>query len=298
MKILYLYNKKDWAIHNVGKLWFSKTPQDISVDMADYHELSVEDFDKYDYVWFSLYIYEKFNYDQNKSIITIHDPIELFPQQIDWKLHKIGPEKIEFIKQFRYLNVISLEIKSILTSYGISSFHISTSSLLPFREESEISVVDNDHCKLLSVANKYQRKNLPLLQSIKSDLVLKDIIMDIKLGDEVLLEDKYINLFDTHNTYICTSFQEGGPLPAMDAMARGLAVITTPVGQIQELVIDGYNGYICETKEEFLDKIFSLCSDKILLNKMRLNSLDSIKKLRDPMDITGAISKFLRQITK
>lgn len=298
MKILYLYNKKDWAIHNVGKLWFSQMPRDILVDMADYHKLSVEDFDKYDYVWFSLYIYEKFNYDRNKSIITIHDPIELFPQQIDWKLHKIEQEKIELIKRLRYLNVISLEIKNILASYGISSFHIPTSSLLQFREESEIPVVDNDHCKLLSVANKYQRKNLPLLQSIKSDLVHKDIIMDIKLGDEVLSEDKYINLFDAHNIYVCTSFQEGGPLPAMDAMARGLVVITTPVGQIQELITNGYNGYICETKEEFLEKIFSLCSDKILLNKMRLNSLDSIKKLRDPMDITEAVSKFLRQIIK
>lgn len=298
MKILYLYNKKDWALHNVGKLWFSQMPHDISVDMADYHKLSVKDFGEYDYVWFSLYIYEKFNYDLNKSIITTHDPIELFPQQIDWKLQKIKSEKIGLVKQFRYLNVISLEIKNILAGYGIDNFHIPTTSLLPFRDGSEISVVNDNRYKLLSVANKYQRKNLPLLQSIKSNLINKDVTFDIKLGGEVLPENEYMNLFDTHNIYICTSFQEGGPLPAMDAMARGLAIITTPVGQIQELVTNGYNGYICETKEEFLDKIFCLCSDKVLLRRMCLNSLDSIRKSRDPIEISRIVSKFLRQIAK
>ena len=61
IRILYLYNKDNWALHNVGKLWFSDILTDFSVDLVNYHSIggSFEEFCKeYDYVWFGyLYIY-------------------------------------------------------------------------------------------------------------------------------------------------------------------------------------------------------------------------------------------------
>ncbi len=46
--------------------------------------------------------------------------------------------------------------------------------------------------------------------------------------------------------YICASEFEGTPNPALEAMACGLPVISTPVGNLPEIIIDGYNGYIVE----------------------------------------------------
>jgi len=46
--------------------------------------------------------------------------------------------------------------------------------------------------------------------------------------------------------YICASEFEGTPNPALEAMACGLPVISTAVGNIPEMIIDGHNGYIVE----------------------------------------------------
>jgi glycosyltransferase involved in cell wall biosynthesis len=40
---------------------------------------------------------------------------------------------------------------------------------------------------------------------------------------------------------------EGGPLPVMEAVLAGLAVVTTPVGQTAEWVEDGASGFVVRT---------------------------------------------------
>ena len=52
------------------------------------------------------------------------------------------------------------------------------------------------------------------------------------------------------DVYVCTSYMEGGPLPVMEAVLAGLAVITTPVGQTAEWVRDGESGFVCRTYAE------------------------------------------------
>ncbi len=52
------------------------------------------------------------------------------------------------------------------------------------------------------------------------------------------------------NVYVCTSTMEGGPLPVMEAVQAGLAVVSTPVGQVEEWVHDGVNGRICRSLNE------------------------------------------------
>ena len=91
--------------------------------------------------------------------------------------------------------------------------------------------------------------------------------------DPVILDQpEYIKLLDSYNCYICTSWQEGGPLPLVEALRRGNIALTTRVGQTDDWVIDGYNGFFCESKADFLDKISLLSWDRSLLMSMRRNS--------------------------
>jgi len=54
------------------------------------------------------------------------------------------------------------------------------------------------------------------------------------------------NLYHKVSVYLCASQYEGTPNPALEALACGLPVITTSVGNMPELINDGVNGYIVE----------------------------------------------------
>ena len=53
-------------------------------------------------------------------------------------------------------------------------------------------------------------------------------------------------LYHKSTVYLCASQKEGTPNPALEALACGLPVIATRVGNMPELVIDGYNGFLVD----------------------------------------------------
>jgi len=44
--------------------------------------------------------------------------------------------------------------------------------------------------------------------------------------------------------YVCTSRIEGGPYPVLEAMSCGAVVLSTPVGQVPEIICHGENGFL------------------------------------------------------
>jgi glycosyltransferase involved in cell wall biosynthesis len=66
-------------------------------------------------------------------------------------------------------------------------------------------------------------------------------------GGETLTQEQVRDLFYHRSTvYICASEKEGTPNPALEAMACGLPVISTRVGNMPELIEDGVNGYLID----------------------------------------------------
>lgn len=56
--------------------------------------------------------------------------------------------------------------------------------------------------------------------------------------------DELAPAYHALDLYLVTSRQEGGPKGVLEAMASGVPVVTTRVGQAQELVEDGRNGLL------------------------------------------------------
>lgn len=57
------------------------------------------------------------------------------------------------------------------------------------------------------------------------------------------IRDEY---YRKSSVYICASATEGTPNPALEALACGLPVITTRVGNMPELIVEGHNGMFVE----------------------------------------------------
>lgn len=312
-RILYLYDFKGWAIYNVGKLWLSDIPN-IELTLLEVKKFKKSDLYNYDFIWFGysdlfLYHYSRFyinNRNLNKCIVSIHDPKELFPQQERWKDCKINLKKwwhipslhrwtiVQIVRKVKYVVTTSKEMQLKLQENSIESYLIPTTSSLPYRNSNELRT---EKCNILSVFEIYPRKNIPLMNSLQNYCcTILHITFDTKIGKKVLSTRQYIKLIEDHEIYICTSYQEGGPIPAMDAMQRGSIVLSTPVGQIQDIIKNGENGFICKTKDEFIDKITLLANDLKLLHKMRIKSLEYINKNRNSNTIKTSVLQFINTI--
>ncbi len=107
--------------------------------------------------------------------------------------------------------------------------------------------------QLRSAAVRVHRKNVPWLERLARALGdHPGAAVDFRYGARhtQLVERDYLARLAGADVYVCTSYMEGGPLPVMEAVLAGLAVITTPVGQTAEWVRDGESGFICRTYAE------------------------------------------------
>ena len=86
------------------------------------------------------------------------------------------------------------------------------------------------------------------------------------------------NIYDYH-VFVLPSFGEGMPLAVMEAMASGRALICTSVPGCNSCIIEGKNGYFCESSS----------SD---------NLKDSMQKIIDNKDLMPAMGNYSRKLVE
>lgn len=69
------------------------------------------------------------------------------------------------------------------------------------------------------------------------------------------------------DVYVCASRSEGTPNPCLEASACGLPVVTTPVGNMPELIRDGENGFFIERSAGSLAAKLALLRDDPALRR-------------------------------
>lgn len=59
-------------------------------------------------------------------------------------------------------------------------------------------------------------------------------------------QEEMLDFYRSLDVYVCASRSEGTPNPCLEAAACGLPVVTTRVGNMPELIVDGENGFFVE----------------------------------------------------
>jgi glycosyltransferase involved in cell wall biosynthesis len=83
---------------------------------------------------------------------------------------------------------------------------------------------------------------------------------------------------------VSTSREEGGPCTIMEAMGCGVPIITTDVGHVPELIVDGENGFVCrwpDPASEFIDRIALLRCNRELRARVVANGRRTVVDERD-----------------
>jgi glycosyltransferase involved in cell wall biosynthesis len=81
-------------------------------------------------------------------------------------------------------------------------------------------------------------------------LLTKDIFVVENPAAVFTQEEIRDRLYHQSSVYLCASEVEGTPNPALEALASGLPVISTRVGNLPELIVDGKNGFLVERNVE------------------------------------------------
>ncbi len=89
-----------------------------------------------------------------------------------------------------------------------------------------------------------------------------------------------LDFFQTIDIYLCTSRLEGGPLPVIEAMAAGCAVISTPVGFVPDIISSNDNGILCEidSAEDFESALLDLVQNPQKRIEMGNRATEHIKR--------------------
>jgi glycosyltransferase involved in cell wall biosynthesis len=69
-----------------------------------------------------------------------------------------------------------------------------------------------------------------------------------------------------------------GILKATIYMSGGACVVSSPIGQICDIIIEGENGFLAKDKEEWVQKISTLIEDKYLRNSISKKALETIRR--------------------
>ena len=102
------------------------------------------------------------------------------------------------------------------------------------------------------------------------ELIAKKGISDIVNYEGWVSGDKKADLLNGADVYVLPSYKEGLPISILEAMSYSLPVISTRVGGIPEIIINGKNGFLINPgdKEALYESIIKLKNSEELRIKM------------------------------
>jgi glycosyltransferase involved in cell wall biosynthesis len=114
-----------------------------------------------------------------------------------------------------------------------------------------------DPLLLLEAFRRSMQRHDDLHLVIVGDGALRTRVIDASLADDlrgritiagVLPRHKIAEVLRAADLFVLSSAYEGMPIAVLEALATGLPVVSTDVGELRRVVCDGVNGYLCSSR--------------------------------------------------
>lgn len=104
-------------------------------------------------------------------------------------------------------------------------------------------------------------------------------------------------LLQESDVYLLPSYSEGLPVSILEAMSAGLAILSTPVGGIPEIIVDGLNGYLVKPgdQETFYQRIMTFITNPELVRSMGRQSRLLVRAY-EPAQVFATLSDFYTEL--
>ncbi len=80
---------------------------------------------------------------------------------------------------------------------------------------------------------------------------------------------------------VLTSRWEGTPMCALESMALGTPIVSTSADGLKDLIVNGENGFLCDTDEELADKVMEIVGNESLHNRFVLENQKKSIEIND-----------------
>ena len=122
----------------------------------------------------------------------------------------------------------------------------------------------------------------------------KDYAKEIGLDDSAVkfigFRDNPIRYINKSKVFLLTSDYEGYPMSIIEAMSKGLPCVTSDIESLGKIVNNNYNGYLCSTETEYVDKIKHILTDKKEYNRLAEGSFETSVKLDNHIEYMSQMS--------
>lgn len=118
----------------------------------------------------------------------------------------------------------------------------------------------------------------------------KKLCKELKLNNNVEFlgfQTNPLKIMHDARVMVMTSRWEGTPMCALEAMALGLPIVSTPTDGLRDLIDNGLNGYLSDNNEELAGKILKILGDNELYKefseniKNKCNTICDLKNYKD-----------------
>jgi glycosyltransferase involved in cell wall biosynthesis len=267
-----VFSKLDWAF---GRIFRDiKQYSHHRIDLYDWSiRYDINTFDDYDIILVPVpdcakVLIDSYKVDPRKVVCQAHSVAEFLYFRIEngneSKIVKISedmvdnreicPKVITLIKNFIAFGTVSQEIYTLLSSkYGLTNIYMTPCGVNPYlfyddqRKKETFRVISVTNINAMP-EHQYNMKRSDKIAELRQRLLEHNI--------QLVTPEKPINLHEMRDYYsqgmvfICLSHSEGNPLGVLESGACGLVSISTPVGIVPEIIIDGENGFIISNDRE------------------------------------------------
>ena len=201
------------------------------------------------------------------SIQIWADSSETIKGRLDLNLHKKS-RVISFVTEKIYVENNLINLKPIFFFWGrIQKQKNLISSLLLF---SEIKAKIED-AKFVIIGPDGGD-----LELVKKNIIELDLIDSVNItGPLHFSEIKKLSLGASF--YLQTSVLEGMALSVVEAMQLGLVPIITPVGEIKNYCIDGFNAVVIDNEKNTVNKVLDILNNVESFQNLRKNAINTWK---------------------
>lgn len=304
MKVLLLTDKLNWAYHSIAQSlqkYNSDKKVSLSVEPIKSNEAKIKKtFRKYD----RILVMGWQTYNRVRFIGKLNVMIGLHSHH-SWDKRRTKPDKdvnppkplVQFLSKFYGVNAVSKKLYDLFKNNGLENIHYTPNGV-----DTEIfKCQTNDMSKKFTVG--YSGSKGHDWRKGVTDLILPSAKM-AKVRTKIAMSNSnsYIPLkkmpefYRGIDCYICASLSEGFSLSVLEAAASGCVIITTKVGGTEELIKDGYNGFLVDRNIEAIsNKICILKNDSNLFSTISRNMRNFVVDNYGWDKTTPAWIKFLKE---